>query len=34
MLFLLFKSCFELFVDVLEYLGDVYWISFNEMNWF
>jgi hypothetical protein len=34
MLFLLFKSCFELFVDVLEYLGDVYWISFDEMNWF
>jgi hypothetical protein len=28
----LFKSCYELFVDVSEYLGDVCWVSFDKMK--
>jgi hypothetical protein len=28
----LFKSCFELFINVPEYLGDVRWMSFDEIK--
>jgi hypothetical protein len=34
MLFLLFKCCFELVVDVPEYLDDVHWIDFDEIKLF